>query len=58
MITIPNSKVTVKINCSKCPNVIQYSIPLKEIFDSLQKQIPATKGPIESIYALIEQKKA
>jgi len=41
-----------------CPNVIKHSIPLKEIFDSLQKQIPATKGPIESIYALIEQKKA
>jgi len=25
MITIPNSKVNVKINCSKCPNVIEYS---------------------------------
>ena len=56
--SIPDSKVNVEINCNKCPNVIKHSIPLKEIFDSLQRVIPATKGPIESIYALIEQKKA
>jgi len=56
--SIPDSKVTFEINCSKCPNVMKHSMPLKDIFDNLQKVIPATKGPVESIYALIEQKKA
>ncbi len=54
---IPDSKIIANVCCDNCNYTNEIKIPLEQVFNDIQKQIPGTKGPIESIYALIEQKK-
>jgi len=55
---IPDSKIIVNTCCKHCHNEDTLEIQFRDIFQALQNKIPATKGPIESIYAMIERKKA
>ena len=50
-------KVIQQITCSKCSNVIRNEIELDEIFKQIQKKVPGTKGPIDSIRALLNNQK-
>ena len=50
-------KVIQKITCSHCSNKIHNEIELDEIFNQIQKKIPGTKGPIDSIKALLNNQK-
>ena len=58
MAEIPDSKIIVNVCCSNCNHESEINLPLVQVFNYLQKKIPSTKGPIESIYAMIERKKA
>jgi len=51
-------KIIVSICCKNCNHEDEIKLPLTQVFNDIQKKIPATKGPIESIYFLIEQKKS
>jgi len=52
-------KPTAKIitNCKHCNKENRFEIELSLIFDAIQRKHPGTKGPIDSIKAILEKKK-
>ena len=50
-------KVIQEIICSHCGNKIHNETELDLIFDGIIKKIPATKGPIDSIRAILKNEK-
>ena len=50
-------KVIQQITCSHCGNKIHNEIELDLIFNQIQKKRPGTKGPIDSIKALLNNQK-
>ena len=51
------AKVIQQITCSHCSNKIRNEMDLDEIFNQIQKKIPGTKGPIDSIKSLLNNQK-
>jgi len=49
--------VLFNVSCSCCGKIVQNEIEINKIFAALQKTFPSTKGPIESIYAILEKEK-
>jgi len=52
-----NEKFVLAANCSHCSEQNTYSIPLELIFQHIQRKIRSTKGPIDSIKALLNNQK-
>ena len=51
------AKVLFNASCSCCGKIDHNEIELNKIFDALEKKFPSTKGPIDSIKAILEKKK-
>ena len=51
-------KPTAKIiaNCENCSQENRFEVDLSLIFDAIQKKYTSTKGPIDSIKAILEKK--
>jgi len=49
--------VLFNASCSCCGKINHNEIELNKIFDALEKTFPGVKGPIESIYAILEKEK-
>ncbi len=52
-----NDKFILASNCSHCSNQNTYTIPLEVIFKHIQRKNKSTKGPIDSIKALLNNQK-
>ncbi len=50
----PQAKIM--INCEKCSHENSLELEISLIFNVLQKKYPSTKGPIDSINAILEKK--
>ncbi|MCH8916083.1 MAG: hypothetical protein IIA82_09635 [Thaumarchaeota archaeon] len=51
------AKVQLQTTCSCCGRLDQKETELDLIFDAIIKKKPATKGPIDSIKALLKNEK-
>jgi len=49
--------VLFNASCSCCGKIDHNEIEINKIFAALQKTFPSTKGPIDSINAILEKKK-
>ena len=52
-----NDKFILVNDCSHCQEPMSYQISLDIIFQHILKKKPATKGPIDSIKALLKNEK-
>ncbi len=52
-----NEKFVLSSNCSHCSNQNTYTIPLEVIFKHIERRKKATKGPIDSIKALLKNER-
>lgn len=52
-----NDKFILVNDCSHYQESMSYQISLDSIFNQIQKKIPGTKGPIDSIKALLNNEK-
>ena len=52
-----NPRVLTEITCSCCGKINKHEIDLFAIFEAVMKKNPATKGPVDSIKALLNHQK-
>jgi hypothetical protein len=52
-----NDKFIIVSYCERCNTQNTYKIPLDKIFKMIERRKKATKGPIESIKALLNNQK-